>query len=333
MTASRRWEITQRQAGLAILTLAVVASWLALVLNLVTTSSSPVPFIVGGIGFTVLLFAYWRLNWKYAPHVLLVLHTALIGFALPEPYVTQKLTLALLTPPLLALVLLDSPWIIGVGLVSIAGALIRAGGHGPLGDDPIMLLIAIASVGMIVLGRQVTTTALRQAERNAQHAEAARTLAETRSAELSEANELMNMQLDQQDQLLKLVATLETPVVKVAEGVLFAPLVGHLDSRRAAELTSRLLREAHAQRARRVILDIAGVPMMDTQVAQALINTAHALQLLGCSVTVSSISSTVAMTLTHLGVSLSGITTARDPQEALAESRFEPLTAIERQSN
>jgi anti-anti-sigma regulatory factor len=150
---------------------------------------------------------------------------------------------------------------------------------------------------------------------------------------LAEANELMNMQLDQQQKLIDLVTMLETPVVKLADGVLFAPIVGHVDSRRAQGLTDRLLREAHTQRARRVILDVAGVSVMDTQVAHALLTTAQALKLLGCSVTICSISSTVAMTLTHLDIALHGIATARDPQEALSDGSLKTLPALYRQQN
>jgi anti-anti-sigma regulatory factor len=105
----------------------------------------------------------------------------------------------------------------------------------------------------------------------------------------------------------------------LADGVLFAPIVGHLDSRRSQAITVRLLQQAHVQRARLVVLDVEGVPAMDTAVAQALLQAAQALRLLGCDVTLSGVTSTVAATLVELGVSLAGITTVRSPQEALAQ--------------
>jgi anti-anti-sigma factor len=129
----------------------------------------------------------------------------------------------------------------------------------------------------------------------------------------------MSTQLDQQKQLLDLVATLETPTIPLAEGVLFAPIVGHIDTRRAQALTAKLLHETSAQRARLVVLDITGVSIIDTAVAKALLNTTQALRLLGCEVTLSGISASIAMTLTQLGIQLQNVSTARNPQEALAQ--------------
>jgi rsbT co-antagonist protein RsbR len=97
-----------------------------------------------------------------------------------------------------------------------------------------------------------------------------------------------------------------------------APIVGHVDTRRAQALTTRLLHEASAQRAKLVVLDIAGVSVMDTSVAKALIHTVHALRLLGCEVALSGISASVAMSLIHLGINLDEVRTVRSPQEALA---------------
>jgi rsbT co-antagonist protein RsbR len=127
----------------------------------------------------------------------------------------------------------------------------------------------------------------------------------------------METQLDQQSQLLNLVATLETPAVQIAEGVLLVPVIGHIDSRRAQSLTSRLLEQVYTQRARYAILDVAGVAVMDTTVAHAVLNTMRAIRLLGCAVILSGISAEVAMALTHLGVNLNEMSTVRSPQEAL----------------
>jgi anti-anti-sigma regulatory factor len=150
------------------------------------------------------------------------------------------------------------------------------------------------------------------------HLRAANESLESSNTALGNVNKQLNEQLDQQRQLLKLVTTLETPAVPLAEGVLFVPIVGHVDTRRALDLNQRLLTAASAQRARLVILDIAGVNVIDTEVAQALLQTAQALRLLGCRVTLSGISAENALTLTHLGIELQGVSTVRSPQEALA---------------
>jgi rsbT co-antagonist protein RsbR len=129
----------------------------------------------------------------------------------------------------------------------------------------------------------------------------------------------LTAQNEQQRRLLDLVATLETPTITVADGVLLAPIVGALDSQRAQALTGKLLQAVNNQRTRRVILDIAGVGMVDTAVARSLLDTTRALRLLGCEVCVTGISPAVAITMTQLGLTLTGVTTARSPQEALSQ--------------
>lgn len=121
--------------------------------------------------------------------------------------------------------------------------------------------------------------------------------------------------------MIDLVATLETPSVQIADGVLLAPVVGTLDSQRAQALMSRLLDAVYHQRTRLVILDVAGVPLVDTAVAQALTETVRAVRLLGCAVTVTGISAEIATTLIHLGVPLNELHTAASPQEALAQAQ------------
>ncbi len=154
--------------------------------------------------------------------------------------------------------------------------------------------------------------------------DAAVALADKRAAEAEDARQhaekaqsAIAQQYAEQQRLLDLVSVLETPVIAIAEGVLLAPIVGHLDSRRAGQLTQRLLEAVYAQRARAVIIDIAGVPLVDTQVAQLLIRTAQSIRLLGSSVALTGISSEAAMTLSSLGTRLEEMQTVRNPQEAL----------------
>ena len=154
--------------------------------------------------------------------------------------------------------------------------------------------------------------------------DAAVALADKRAAEAEDARQhaekaqsTIAQQYAEQQRLLDLVSVLETPVIAIAEGVLLAPIVGHLDSRRAGQLTKRLLDAVYAQRARAVIIDIAGVPLVDTQVAQLLIRTAQSIRLLGSHVALTGISSETAMTLSSLGMHLEEMQTMRNPQEAL----------------
>jgi anti-anti-sigma regulatory factor/PAS domain-containing protein len=127
----------------------------------------------------------------------------------------------------------------------------------------------------------------------------------------------LRTQNEEQRRLLELIAALEIPAVALADNVLLAPIVGHIDSHRAKSLTAKLLEEVHQRRTQLAILDITGVQEVDTVVAKALLDTAQALRLLGCQVILSGVSASTAMTLAHQGVVLEGVRTVRSPQEAL----------------
>jgi rsbT co-antagonist protein RsbR len=245
---------------------------------------------------------------------------------LPERYL-HELVFSIFVAPILALILASPAWVIGSSATILVVLLFRAGFQGVYAQ-PATIVAYFIVIGGMILARLVTETALRAAEEHARQAQAEKARAEAQAHELVDANELMTVQLDQQRQLLDLIASLETPAVPLAEGVLFAPIVGHLDTRRTQALTARLLQDASEQRARMVILDITGVSMMDTAVAKALLNTARSLRLLGCDVTISGISSAVALTLVHLGINLDEVRTARSPQEALANYLGRPALRV-----
>lgn len=145
---------------------------------------------------------------------------------------------------------------------------------------------------------------------------------EAQQTKLIRANEQLQQQLASERELLGLVSALETPVVSLADGILLAPIVGHIDTRRADTLRAHLLDAVYTHRTKLMILDITGVTTVDTSVAQALIMTIQGLRLLGCRVIVSGISATVAMTLTHLGIDMHNIETVRSPEEALDRLKY-----------
>lgn len=178
----------------------------------------------------------------------------------------------------------------------------------------VALLLAFVTL-FSYLGADAIQRAIDSSEASAQHATAAQRIAETQASDLAAQAEVLRQT---EQQLQNLVATLETPTVALTEGVLLAPLVGALDSRRARLLTERLLHDVAGQRVRLLVLDVAGVALIDTGVAHALTGIVQAVRLLGCQVVVTGIAPGVAITLTSLGVSLSGIQTARSPQEVLA---------------
>jgi rsbT co-antagonist protein RsbR len=115
-----------------------------------------------------------------------------------------------------------------------------------------------------------------------------------------------------------IIETLSSPVVQVWQGILTVPLIGTIDSRRAATITENLLSTISQQHAQCVILDITGVPIVDTMVGQHLINTAHACRLLGCEVILVGIGVEMAQTLVQLGVDLSALVTLADLKAGIA---------------
>ncbi len=308
--------ITQRQATLLVMGLQTVGALLTAVLLLRGEPTTLFGALGAAVVFGTLLAIYWR-GWEPTRYVFVALMTLLVALGTPEPYVSQQIAYSTLLPAGVALILAEPIWVVGSAVFIVLVLLVRSGWQGVYAD-PVNLVVDVMFVGGMILARFVTDTALHNARESARQAREEKARAEAQADELARANELMNTQLEQQKELLDLVITLETPVVPLAEGVLLAPIVGHVDTRRAEVLTKRLLQEASTQRARLVVLDIAGVSMVDTAVARALIQTVQALRLLGCDVVLSGISASVAMALIHLGVDLEKIRTVRSPQEALA---------------
>lgn len=306
---------TSRIVTLWFFGLLVVVNLLVFIIQTITPMAPVELWVIGAalLVNSVIFGIYWY-GWEPARYILLIFTTLMVGLVLDPQQVPSALTVL---PAALAGILAGPWWIIGSWGAIYLLMLVRSGGIGPY-TEATTFLAALLPVGAILLGHLLARTAQRAAEENARQAREERARAESQAQELAEANRRQEEQLDEQRRLLSLVATLETPLVALAEGVMFAPLVGHLDSRRAEALTRRLLQEAQNRRVALVVIDIAGVPLVDTQVARSLVSAAQALRLLGCGVAISGISSSVALTLVQLGVSFSDIRTVRSPQEALA---------------
>ncbi|MCS6842239.1 MAG: STAS domain-containing protein, partial [Roseiflexus sp.] len=276
--------------------------------------SSFMPIATGLAISSGLWFAYWR-GYEWSRYTLITLLTLVVIFGADEQHLQRQFNHIIYAVPALALVLTSPAWIAGSALTLLIAFALRADGGPYL--VPFNLVTFLLIIGGMIFSRLAVDN-VQRLEAAKREAEEARARAEQRERDLAAQAEELAQRNAEQQRLLELVSALETPTISLAEGVLLAPIVGALDTRRAQALTARLLNDASAQRAQRVILDISGVTAVDTQVAQALIQTARALGLLGCQVTLTGISASVAMTLTHLGVALEGIHTVRSPQEALA---------------
>lgn len=111
---------------------------------------------------------------------------------------------------------------------------------------------------------------------------------------------------------------LSTPLIPIADGVVAMPIVGTIDSSRAQQIMESLLEGIGALQAETAILDITGVRVVDTQVAQALLQAARAAGLLGAQVVLTGIGAEVAQSLVHLGADLSRIVTRSNLQAGIA---------------
>jgi rsbT co-antagonist protein RsbR len=113
------------------------------------------------------------------------------------------------------------------------------------------------------------------------------------------------------------IRELATPILSVREGLLILPLIGVIDSRRAADITESLLTAIVEHRSKAVVIDITGVPAVDSMVANHLIQTAEAARLMGAHVLVSGVSTANAQTLVRIGVDPRRLNTVGDLQSAI----------------
>jgi rsbT co-antagonist protein RsbR len=115
----------------------------------------------------------------------------------------------------------------------------------------------------------------------------------------------------------QVIESLSMPVVQVWDGILLVPLVGTIDARRSASITETLLLTIGQQQAEIAIIDITGVPVVDTYVAQYLISTTRAAQLLGCQTALVGIRGEIAQSIVQLGIDLSNLKTLANLRVAL----------------
>ncbi|MEV4180759.1 STAS domain-containing protein [Streptosporangium canum] len=122
--------------------------------------------------------------------------------------------------------------------------------------------------------------------------------------------------IDQAEQLLEL----STPVVKLWEGIVAVPLVGTLDSARTQVVMEKLLQTLVDTGSEHAVIDITGVPAVDTQVAQHLLKTVVAARLMGAECVISGIRPQIAHTIVTLGIEFGDIVTKASLADALAHA-------------
>ncbi|GIV97729.1 MAG: hypothetical protein KatS3mg057_2386 [Herpetosiphonaceae bacterium] len=182
----------------------------------------------------------------------------------------------------------------------------------------INILLLIISSGLVWLIIRLQERSAAFARRQAEEAHAAHKELQQREQALVAANEELKSSNAQLEALLGLVRELEIPVIPLLEGVLVVPLVGHLDTRRVDQINHRVLDAVYEQRARTVIIDITGISIIDTAVAQRIEQLAQSIQLLGARVMLTGIKADIAQTIIDLGLNFSTIRTAGRLQDGVA---------------
>ena len=303
------WEFTLAAATISV---AVLGAMLALARRGSVTTAA-----LSMIGFvTLLLFVSSWASGRVGIVPFFFIVSVLLASVTVRPWAVA-LTLALNIAALLALA-----WLLA-GTEQRPPALVEVFGYGGA-------LCAFA--GLIgALGSSSTDRVLRQARR-------ARDQAEQAAAELDQANAALALRtaalsdaltaqeaqscalqeaIETQQRLDDQIAALALPVIPVRADVLVMPLIGALDHARADQLRHRALEHIQRQQARTIILDITGVPVVDRQVAQALLQTASAARLLGARPVLVGIRPEVAQALVSLDMKLADLEVHATLQQSL----------------
>jgi rsbT co-antagonist protein RsbR len=126
----------------------------------------------------------------------------------------------------------------------------------------------------------------------------------------------------EEQHLSMMLAELSTPMLTISDTTVVIPLIGLIDSYRIQQMMTTLLEGVAETRARNVIIDITGVPLVDTQVADTLLRAAQSVRLLGAQIILSGIRPEVAQVLVSLGIDFSHIPTRSTLQSAIAATLF-----------
>lgn len=117
----------------------------------------------------------------------------------------------------------------------------------------------------------------------------------------------------------RMLREMSTPVTEIRRGTLLLPLVGLMDSTRAQHVLNAVLEKIPATRAKMLILDISGVPVIDSTVANHLIQITRGTRLMGCGCVISGVSSAIAQTIVELGIDIEDIETTANLAQAIMD--------------
>jgi len=150
--------------------------------------------------------------------------------------------------------------------------------------------------------------------------------------QLSQAQAKAKREVEQRMKLDALLDEVSTPVTPLWDQLLMLPLVGMIDRNRTDKIMDRVLTDILDYRALELIIDISGVPVIDTDTAGRLVSISKAATLMGCHSTISGISPEIAKTITLLGIELDGVTTTGTLMDAISGAYERLNYSLERRS-
>lgn len=324
-------QLTQRQINLGLFSFLTILACAQLARGLFV--DLPPAEIAGySLGATVsiaLAIAYWR-GFDRARYLLVIIFSLIVGFAMRVENMDVLFDPIVLLPPIIALVVAGPLWVIGSAALSLAILLFR-GGPDSVYAEVETLITYVILVGTMVFSRLATDSARDLAAAVAE-AETARRQVEEQSQRLETRNQEMLKVLDElqqrnadQEQLLAenqqqraALRELSVPILRVGNGTLVMPLVGALDDERISSAQQRALNSVEQLDAKRLLLDISGVPIVDSQVAQGIVTIVQALRLLGAEAILVGVRPEVAQAIVGLGLDLADIRSYSDVGEALS---------------
>lgn len=247
------------------------------------------------------------------------------GFYLVLPVVVAGLTLR---PVQIWLVLLAC--VVGLGAVVAINPVFQtqASMTSLVGAGALLLIVTLLSyIGARTMAKALTDARMAHgnAEQAAQHLIQANSELEERVGErtrdLQRAVEEGNRReahltaaLTHNEQQASIIRDMSVPVIPISDMILIMPLIGALDSTRLALVREQALQAIQMRNSRVLILDITGVPIIDSQVAQGIINVTQATRLLGAEVVLVGVRPEVAQTIVGLGITFQGLRTSSDLQ-------------------
>jgi anti-anti-sigma factor len=179
---------------------------------------------------------------------------------------------------------------------------------------PLNWIAVIGAVGLIALSvwfyMRETDRALQRLRQQTQELQATH-------QEKSQLVDDLQALVARQRELLELVGELSAPLIPIQEGVIVLPLIGHIDEARAEQIHTALLEGVAAHRARVVVIDVTGVPTVDSTLAQVLRQMAQGVRLMGATCVLSGLRPEGAHTLSRLGARLDLMVTRADVQSGI----------------